>query len=172
MTSPGPVPVLFYQTSATTSSSQSFNPAQNSSYNKWYQVDMGIVPQNMAWQLIFTSNSVCTVNLEVTVDNPYIWGSSLAGTGGMATWPSTQQPYPLVLATFTASNTGQFAPVFFSIMDGQISNYSTGSSAGVVLLTSQFSGPIYAWRANVTSGTVNGASAPTCITFLQAGKKQ
>jgi hypothetical protein len=133
--------------------------ASSSGPGKWIGVDTGVTPQALAWQLIFTSSLATVANIEVTIDNPFSYGG-VPGTqqGGLAVPPSSQSPFPVILATFNSSTLGQ-VPNIVTLSDGLL--------AGATLLSSQFGGPIYAWRINMTT-----SNALTYVTFLQAGKKQ
>ena len=112
---------------------------------KWNLVDTGITPQQLSWSITSTG-TFPTTNIEVTIDNPFAYGSSVTGSlGGLAVPPSSASPTAFVLATYLSSN---------------------AASANILTLPSSFT-PIYAWRINETS-----AAGPVAVTFLQAGKKQ
>jgi hypothetical protein len=134
--------------------------ASSSGPGKWIGVDTGVTPQDLAWQLIFTSTLATVANLEATIDNPFSYGSSIAGSGaGLAVAPSSQSPWPIVLATYSSTTQGQ-TPALLTLNGGLLAGSSIGASSG-------FGGPIYAWRINMTSSNLT-----TYVTFLQAGKKQ
>ena len=82
--------------------------ATSSGPSKWNGIDTSLVPLCLAWQLIFSSSLGTVANIEVAIDNPFSYGSSIAGTGGgLAIAPSSQSPYPFVLATLSATTAGQ-----------------------------------------------------------------
>jgi hypothetical protein len=71
----------------------------------------------------------------------------------------------LVLATYNSSTGGQ-APQYLTLISGLLASYNSVGAGGTILASSQFGGPIYAWRVNLTSSNLT-----TYVTFLQVGKK-
>lgn len=112
----------------------------------WQDVEMGITPQQISWSLTSTAASPVTVALQVTYDNPFVYGSSYGGAGGLAVLPSTAQPAAYTVAT--------------------LSSGTPWASPSQVSLPSSMT-PIYAWRLNETV-----TAGPITATALQAGKKQ
>jgi hypothetical protein len=130
---------------------------------KWIGVETGITPQCLSWQLTFSSSLGTIAQLEAAIDNPFSFGTASTGSaqsvGGLATPPSSQSPYPVALATWASTTVGQ-TPQLLTLNDGLI-------GGSTIFGSSQFGGPIYAWRLNLTSSNL-----ATYVSFLQAGKKQ
>jgi len=130
---------------------------------KWVGVDTGLTPQSLSWQLIFSSSLGTIAQIEAAIDNPFSFGIASTGSaqlvGGLAVAPSSQSPYPIPLAIWASTTVGQM-PQVLTLNDGLI-------AGSTIFGSSQFGGPVYAWRLNLTSSNL-----ATYVSFLQAGKKQ
>jgi hypothetical protein len=148
-------------------------------YSPWFPFDTAMTPPSYAWQLMAassTSNSSGTViTIEVTMDNPWAYGSSIAaGYAGLPQSFSTISPSQL--PTAGTGGVGSSRCSVFTVATAQAVANSTTPVLVYPSTASTFgaSGPLpgsglgfYAWRVNTTT-----SSNAVVVTFLQWGRKQ
>lgn len=147
-------------------------------YSPWFPFDTAMTPPSYAWAITNPSTTATSsgtiLSIEVTLDNPWAYGSSLSGAyAGLP--QSFSGISPSVMPT---SAQGSSRSAVFTIASGQTGQAIASSSTPTLVYpstASTFGGAplpgsglgFYAWRVNVTT-----SSNPVVVTFLQWGKKQ